>query len=158
MARNSSRTQARKIVTESSSSCEDIKAGKNSFIKWTSNLTERFERDTASYRYFYVTGIALVRKAKRIRRRTLRFARAHVRSFISAPGTDAFWAVKASLDRAGEPIAEGFNWSLQFAEQMRKARETGEHRKLLSDTLRSGVKLCSDTPPPHSTMQRRWPD
>lgn len=75
LARNSSDT-SEEIVTESSSSCEDIKAGKNSFIKWTSNLYERFE-ETQLYRYFYVTGIALVRKAKRIRRRTLRFVRSH---------------------------------------------------------------------------------
>ena len=144
MARNSS-DASEEIVTESSSSCEDIKAGKNSFIKWTSNLTERFE-ETQLYRYFYVTGIALVRKAKRIRRRTLRFARAHrPQLHLSPQHRRILGRAKASLDRAGEPIAEGFNWSLQFAEQMRKARETGEHRKLLSDTLRSGMKLCSDT-------------
>lgn len=52
---------------------------------------------------------------------------------------------KASLERAREPFAEGFNWSLEFAEQLRKAKETGDHRKLLGETLRSGVKLCSDT-------------
>lgn len=69
-----------------------------------------------------------------------------VRRFISARGTDAFWpGAKASLERAREPFAEGFNWSLEFAEQLRKAKETGDHRKLLGETLRSGVKLCSDT-------------
>ena len=144
MARNSSDT-SEEIVTESSSSCEDIKAGKNSFIKWTSNLYERFE-ETQLYRYFYVTGIALVRKAKRIRRRTLRFVRSHRPQIHLSPRHRRILArAKASLERAREPFAEGFNWSLEFAEQLRKAKETGDHRKLLGETLRSGVKLCSDT-------------
>ena len=144
MARNSSDT-SEEIVTESSSSCEDIKAGKNSFIKWTSNLYERFE-ETQLYRYFYVTGIALVRKAKRIRRRTLRFVRSHRPQIHLSPRHRRILArAKASLERAREPFAEGFNWSLEFAEQLRKAKESGDHRKLLGETLRSGVKLCSDT-------------
>lgn len=144
MARNSSDT-SEEIVTESSSSCEDIKAGKNSFIKWTSNLYERFE-ETQLYRYFYVTGIALVRKASGFVGGLCGLSDPIVRRFISARGTDAFWPVPRPLwERAREPFAEGFNWSLEFAEQLRKAKETGDHRKLLGETLRSGVKLCSDT-------------
>ena len=106
MARNSSDT-SEEIVTESSSSCEDIKAGKNSFIKWTSNLYERFE-ETQLYRYFYVTGIALVRKAKRIRRRTLRFVRSHRPQIHLSPRHRRILArAKASLECAREILEAG---------------------------------------------------
>lgn len=83
-----------------------------------------------------MTGIALVRKAKRIRRRTLRFVRSHRPQIHLKPAAQTHSGrAKASLERAREPFAEGFNWSLEFAEQLRKAKETGDHRKLLGETL-----------------------
>ena len=144
LARNSSDT-SEEIVTESSSSCEDIKAGKNSFIKWTSNLYERFE-ETQLYRYFYVTGIALARKAKRIRRRSIRFLKAHKPVIRLSPRHRRILGrVRDSLNSAKAPFEEGFNWSLQFAEQLRQAKEAGEEKAPLRETFAHGFAACRDT-------------
>ena len=41
------------LAEDQSGTCGKNKAGTNSFIKWVSNCTERFE-ETQLYRYFYV--------------------------------------------------------------------------------------------------------
>ncbi|MBS4785779.1 MAG: peptidoglycan DD-metalloendopeptidase family protein [Clostridiales bacterium] len=143
MARNSS-DAGDEIVQDSLDAGEDTKA-KNRFSQLISASYESFET-TKLYRYFYVTGVSLIRKAKRGKRRLLRFARAHKPEIhLDDRHRRILGRARASLVRAGEPFVEGFNWSVQFAEQYKAAAEKGEHKQFVQDTLREGVKLCSDT-------------
>ena len=143
MVRNSS-DAGDEIVQDSLDAGEDTKA-KNRFSQLISASYESFET-TKLYRYFYVTGVSLIRKAKRGKRRLLRFARAHKPEIhLNDRHRRILGRARASLVRAGEPFVEGFNWSVQFAEQYKAAAEKGEHKQFVQDTLREGVKLCSDT-------------
>ena len=133
------------LAEDQSGTCGKNKAGTNSFIKWVSNCTERFE-ETQLYRYFYVTGIALARKAKRIRRRSIRFLKAHKPVIRLSPRHRRILGrVRDSLNSAKAPFEEGFNWSLQFAEQLRQAKEAGEEKALLRETFAHGFAACRDT-------------
>lgn len=144
MTRNSSDAND-EIVQDSPDMGEETMATKDRFLKLISDSYEKFET-TKLYKYFYITGITLFRKAKRVKRRAIRFLLAHKPVVhLNDRQKRIMGRMQAPLLRAKESFSEGFNWSVEFAEQYKAAAEKGEHGRLLGNTLKEGLKLCSDT-------------
>ena len=114
LTRNSSDAND-EIVQDSPDMGEETMATKDRFLKLISDSYEKFET-TKLYKYFYITGITLFRKAKRVKRRAIRFLLAHKPVVhLNDRQKRIMGRMQAPLLRAKESFNEGFKWSVEFS-------------------------------------------
>lgn len=144
MTRMSSDAAEEPKKSEGSLGGED-QAVTSTFSTFTSKMKASFE-ESALYKMCYITGVQLMRKAKRTRRAVLRFARTHKPEIhLQERHERILGNLSVQLAQAKKPFDEGFAWSVEYAERYRTAVAEGNRGRFVAQSLRSCLRHCSDT-------------